>query len=401
MSMSEFERQQDDGGGVTPLSRHGPAHEPPADFSEEDLDFARELESLFSVDEEVIPPYFVQTLLESEDSRFRPLEPGFEQRTRAHVFRQLNLHYHLYGRRPSLASIINALPARQALMTLSAAVLLFMACTVLLTGPSFASGMDILLHGTRSGVMQMVHYPAGVHAPALADAVDRADQSQPAQMTLMATEDLLQFPIYLPQNMPDKYSLNGIYLYQSDDQTWADGPVLELNYLYAAPGVTPAGTGSIAIREFKPNGNVFQVVERGAAYPLNVDHVGQAQAIYIDGQWVRHNRYSHSWIFGQRSELIYQRNGVVFWIVGDQRDGITKDALMNIALSLQTFNFDYAMHVSENIYSVTQVNRDSTGLFTGDIIAVSPNQNLSNMSIVLAGPDQQQQPQTKTTGKSR
>src|SRR5579884_3683352 len=146
--------------------------------------------------------------------------------------------------------------------------------------------------------------------------------------------------------------------------------------------------------------NVFQVVERGATYPLNVDRMGQARAIYIDGQWVRRNRFSHVWVFGERSELIYQRDGIVFWIVGDQRDGITKDVLMNIATSLQTLNLDYALHVTENIYSVTQLNRDSTGLFTGDIIAISSNQNLSDMSIVLAGPDQQQQ-SSKTAGKSR
>jgi hypothetical protein len=394
MSMSEFERQQDDGGGISPLSRHGPAHELPADFSEEDLAFAQELDALFSVEDEALPPYFVQTLLEAEDPRFRPIEPGLEQKTRAHVFRQLNLHHRLYKRGPSFASIISALPTKRALMTLSAAVLLFMVCTVLLTGQSFASGMDILLHGTHSGVMQMVRYPTEVHAPT---PVNEMNQSQPAQITLMETEQLLQFPMYLPQYMPDKYVLDNLYMYQSADQTWADGPVLELNYVYSAPGVTPPGTGEIAIREFKPNGNVFQIVERGAAYPLNVDRMGQAQAIYVDGQWVRPNRFSHVWVFGQRSELIYQRDGVVFWIVGDQRDGITKDVLMNIANSLQTFNIDHMLHVSDNIYSVTQLNRDSTGLFSGDIIAISPNPDLSDMSIVLAGPDQQQ---AKTTGKT-
>ncbi|HLI07857.1 MAG TPA: hypothetical protein VKV40_14905 [Ktedonobacteraceae bacterium] len=400
MSMSEFEREEDDGRGVTPLSRHGP--ELPADFSEEDEAFARELKALFSVEEEIVPPYFVQTLLEAEDPRFNAVEPGFEQKTRARVFRQLNLHHRLYERRPPLTSIVNALPARQTLLTLSVAALFFMVCTVLLTGQSFASGMDILLHGTHSGVMQMVHYPTGVHTDTQANIKStspgmRAEQSGPAQMTILQTEQLLEFPMYLPQYVPANYNLDSIYLYQSADQTWADGPVLELNYVYSVPGVTPAGTGKIAIREFLPNGNVFQVVERGAAYPLNVDHMGQAQAIYVDGQWVRTNRYSHSWIFGQRSELIYQRDGVVFWIVGDQRDGITKGVLMNIANSLQTLDFERGLHVTENIYSVTQLNRDSTGLFTGDIVAVSPNQDLSGMSIELAGPDQQQ---TKTTGKS-
>ncbi|HWS83602.1 MAG TPA: hypothetical protein VN207_05025 [Ktedonobacteraceae bacterium] len=45
---------------------------------------------------------------------------------------------------------------------------------------------------------------------------------------------------------------------------------------------------------------------------------------------------SPSWVYSDRSELIYedQNSGVVFWIVGDQRDGIDSDALRTIANSL-------------------------------------------------------------------
>ncbi|HET9922434.1 MAG TPA: hypothetical protein VFQ30_21570, partial [Ktedonobacteraceae bacterium] len=378
MSMSEFERQQNEEGRTAPLSTHWHGHDLPADFSEEDLDFAQELDTLFSVDEEDLPPYFVQTLLEAESPRFRLLEPGFEQKTRARVFRRLNLHPRLFERkRPTFASIVNALPARRMLLTVGAAVMLFMVCTVMMTSQSFALGMDIMLRHSHSGVMQVVRPPTEVRGQST---VQEADASLPAQMTLVGAQQMLHFPMYLPQSIPDDYSLDSLYMYQSTDQSWADGPILELNYTYSEPGVTPDGTGRIAIREFKPKENVFQVVERGAAYPLNVDQMGQAEAIYIDGQWMTHNHFSHVWVFGQRSELIFQRDGIVFWIVGDQRDGMDQSALMNIATSLQALNIDRILHISEHIYSVTQLVGDSTGLFTGDIIAVYPEDNLTGPS---------------------
>src|SRR5258708_22953603 len=63
----------------------------PADFGEEDLAFVEELNALFSPEEEELPPYFAQTLLESEDPRFYPVEPGFEKKTSVRVFRDLKL----------------------------------------------------------------------------------------------------------------------------------------------------------------------------------------------------------------------------------------------------------------------------------------------------------------------
>ncbi|HET9919487.1 MAG TPA: hypothetical protein VFQ30_06580, partial [Ktedonobacteraceae bacterium] len=55
---------------------------------------------------------------------------------------------------------------------------------------------------------------------------------------------------------------------------------------------------------------------------------------------------------------------------------------------LQALNIDRILHISEHIYSVTQLVGDSTGLFTGDIIAVYPEDNLTGPSLILVGPDQ-------------
>jgi len=91
MSMSEFEEQRDTEELKLPsLSRRGATL--PADFSEEDLAFVNELDILFELEEEQMPPYFVQTLLEPEDPRFLPVDQGFEQKTSARVFRKNREH---------------------------------------------------------------------------------------------------------------------------------------------------------------------------------------------------------------------------------------------------------------------------------------------------------------------
>ena len=75
MSMSEFERQLNKWNkDFSTLSMQG--HDLPADFSEEDVTFAQELDELIALDQEDIPPYYVQTLLDSEEPRFQPVEQG-------------------------------------------------------------------------------------------------------------------------------------------------------------------------------------------------------------------------------------------------------------------------------------------------------------------------------------
>ena len=87
MRMSEFERQEnEDGRELSSSSIHRPAL--PDDFTEEDASFAAELHALFSPEEENLPPYYVQTLLDVDDQRFEPVVRGFEYKTHARVFRR-------------------------------------------------------------------------------------------------------------------------------------------------------------------------------------------------------------------------------------------------------------------------------------------------------------------------
>jgi hypothetical protein len=383
MSMSEFERQPNkkEEDSISFLVHRRVI---PADFSEEDIVFAQELEALFALDEEDIPPYFVQTLLEPDDPGFQAVEPGFERKTRARVFRRLHLHRRLFSsRRPPLGLAASGVPVRRSLVAVIAVCMLLMLFTVAFTSQSFVEGVAVLLHGARAGVYQVHTYPNGVTSVSYGQ-----NHAQAQHVNLAVAQQRLHFPIYWPQMTPNSYLLENIYLYQEPEQTWADGPLLELEYDNASPAATIHGTGQIAIREFKSNENILQVVEAGAADAIQIDTKGRAQAIYVDGHWISSNRFSHHWVYGGRSELIYQKDGVVFWIVGDQRDGIGKDALLKIAQSLEVVNIGHFGHIEVEMTDAVQLVDGSSGLFTGDIIAAFPDDGEGSPDLIHVGPGQ-------------
>jgi hypothetical protein len=376
--MSEFEKQLNN--EEQSFSVHG--HIVPTDFSEEDVTFAQELDALFDLDKEELPPYFAQTLLEPEDPRFQVVEHGFEHKTRARVFRRLNLRRRLFHSPPFLTTL-GSRSVQRSMLVLIAASLLFMLFTMAFTRQSFIEGVAVLLHGNRVGVYQVHSYPSEVSHPSYA-----SNAAQPTMISLQAAQQRLHFPMYWPEVTPNNYVLDSMNLYQQPRQSWADGPILELEYDYTPPGSTTHNASEIAIREFKPNAAVLQVVEADAVQLVQVNAKGNNQAIYINGQWVSLNRYSHHWVYGGRSELIYQRNGVVFWIVSDQRDGVGKDVLLQVAQSLQVVNTTRITHTGSELGSVTQLVEDSSALFAGDIIAVLPDDSLSGPYITVVGTDQ-------------
>src|SRR3989442_6880685 len=123
MSMSEFEEEWHSWEQhATPFSTQD--LNLPGDFNDEDEAFAKELGSLFALDEEVLPPYFVQTLLDSENPRFQPVEHGLERKTRACVFRRLRLRHHIFHlRRPPMASFFPFLPVGRLMVVGSVRIL--------------------------------------------------------------------------------------------------------------------------------------------------------------------------------------------------------------------------------------------------------------------------------------
>jgi hypothetical protein len=381
--MSEFDRQANNG-EEDPPSLPVRGRVVPPDFSGEDIAFAQELRTLFVLDEEDVPHYLVQTLLESGDPRFPVIEPGFEHKTRARVFRRLKLHRSLFPpQRLSPGAVSNRVSMRRPLLALLASCLLFVLFTIVFTSQSFAEGMAILLHNARSGVYQVRTYPNGVASISYGQ-----NHAQPKHISLTEAQQRLHFPMYWPQVTPKNYLLDNMYLYQESTQAWADGPILGLHYDDTSTGATTRGLGELAIREFKPNENILQVVEASAAHAIQIDTIGRAQAIYVDGQWISSSRFSHRWVYGGRSELIYQKDGVVFWIVGDQRDGIGKDALLKIAQSLEVVNIGHFRYIEVEMTNAVQLVDGSSGLFTGDTIVALPDDGEGSAYLIRVGPDQ-------------
>jgi hypothetical protein len=373
MSMSEFERQENtEGRGFSPFSIQHPGA--PDDFSEEDLAFAAELNALFSPEEENLPPYYVQTLLDADDQRFEPVSREFEHKTSANVFRRLKLRRRLFYTHTStlrtLSMGIGDSSVRRSALAIVSSFALILLLTVAFTGASFVSGIAILLHNTHgSGVYQTNTYPVGKVEPSLVNSQNMVSSTK--QISFPQAQGQMLFQMYGPGHMVPGYSLAHINLYAGLDQQWADGPMLEFEFSLP-PSAVGNGTGEIWVREFKPRANVLQLVEKGASIPIAMDNSGTAMAIYVDGEWNLRGRNDPQWVSGGRSELIYQANGVVFWIVGDQRNGIGQQELMQVAQGLVPMPANQEFRILGETVPVTQMHEDVPGPFSADVIVVYP-----------------------------
>jgi len=372
--MNEFDRKlPGEGDDQLPLFTQG--YPLPADFDEEDLAFVEELYTLFAPEEEDLPPYDAQTFLASTDPRYFPVERGFEQKTNARVFQRLKLRRRLLHTPRSVLSSFNygisSISARRSLLASAAAFLLILLFTVAFTAPSFAAGLTILLHGARGGVYLANNYPKNVHKLTHKQKLWQSTaKNQSHEISLPGAQQQLHFQIYWPESLPGNYTLGSVYLYQTADTPWADGPVVEL--VYDIYGITPKGTGQIVIREFKPNEDVLQLVQDNAARPIQMDHQGQPQAIYVDGQWIPHGK-SFLWKAGGRCELLYQQNGVIFWVAGDQRDGLGEQDLWKISQSLHPITFSHNLMRGEDTF-ITQVSLgDVHDPFATDVLVIYPD----------------------------
>ena len=373
MSMSEFERQENSSKESFSLAIHQP--DAPDDFTEEDQAFAAVLNALFSPEEENLPPYYVQTLLDADDQRFEPVSREFEHKTSARVFRRLKLRRRLFYTHGSplhaLGMEIGDASVRRSVLAMVGTFIMVLLLTIAFTGASFASGIAILLHGTYgSGVYSIKNYPVGL-----------VQRSQPdwqniippaVQTSLLNAQEQMLFPVYSPGYMLPSYSLKYINLYVGLDQQWADGPMLEFGFSLPS-SVTPRGTGEIWVREFKPRAGVLLLVEQNASVPIEMDGSGQAMAIYVNGEWSQSGKNAPRWEYNIRSELIYQVNGVVFWIVGDQRDNVGKQQLMDIAQGLAPIPFNQQFRMLGSSAPVTQLSEDVPGPFSNDVVVVYPS----------------------------
>lgn len=329
--MRKFERSQSSS-AWTP----GNMSEFPADFSAEEMEIAGELRDLFAIEREELPPRFAETLLENE--RLAGAERGFEERLTYRVFRRLRVRRDLAlgpaTRRPLFARGPRTWSPRPAAMrplaSAVAAALVLMVVAMVLATPSFADGLRLILGQT--GVTQTARYPSQVRSSGTHGSAQRAtafDRSMPLEWL---------------GHSDGRYLYKGVRL--EDPTVWSKGAIVELQYQVDG---NVQGSGLLDIREFQINPHdaaVLQVVQTPYASPATVS--GGIPAVYVDGIWMPRAAHrvmdmmsSNStsepfvWESGTRSELIFEIGSVIYWMVGDQRDGMDQDELVRLAGQLQ------------------------------------------------------------------
>lgn len=288
----------------------------PADFSAEEREFASALRDLFPVDQEELPPYFTQTLL--ENPRQAPAAPGYEHKVVYSVFRQLNLPRPPLAQRrrlvPSWSTISSSLAqtSRPILGAVAAFILLIVLSMVLAT-PSFASGLRLLLLG-RTGVEQVHHYPVNVGTSNYTPSGWSVSVNTPNE------------PIYWLGPSVGKYQYQGMRLL--DNERWSNGPLVEVRY--AIPGLPDT---ILDLREFQPAprfASVLQVVQDGSATQVTI---GNSSAIYVNGNWATALPNS-AWNYGTRGELIFQQGATIIWMVASPGSSASENALASMAAQL-------------------------------------------------------------------
>ncbi len=294
----------------------------PADFSADEADFAADLRGYFSPESEELPPHYVRTIL--GDPRQQPVENGFEQKLTYQVFRTLSLprrplfELHPARRRPE-AVIQGTRRLGRTGATALTSVLLLMVLSLFVAGPSFAAGVRILLGQT--GVQQVISYPTGVRKAATPS---HPANSGPAAPNRLATLEWLGPSVH-------GYVFDSVTV--SGPTEYSDGPVVELRYVL--PTDSHAGSGVLDVREFRvaPGlASVLQVVGDGSVTSVSVN---DQKGVYVDGKWARLGM-RHIWQPGIKGELIFERDGLIFWIVADQRDGMDQAQLAAAAHHMET-----------------------------------------------------------------
>ncbi len=311
----------------------------PEDFTPEERRFAAELRELFPIEDETLPPLYVQTLL--DDELRAPLSRGYTRRLTYRVMRRLGLPSRSLTPRRGLRGLPEGAtlssvtePARRAGTPVLAALSLLMALvigSIYLATPSFAEGLLLLLGQT--GAQQIDSYPTQVAKPAR----PLGQEARPGAAS----------PVFWLGPVFGAYSYAGMS--QIDQQDWSNGPLLDIQYSLTQPatpssssqtsngqgtGASQGGSGLLDIREFRLSSAysaVLLAVQNGSATMTSVN--GQP-AVYVDGMWVVTPGGRKMWQSGTRSMLIFERDGVIFWITGDQRDGMTSYPLTQIAAAL-------------------------------------------------------------------
>lgn len=361
--MSGFERSNNPDSHDAPGGSGRPF---PDDFTREDEQFAAELRAFFPIEDEELPPLYIQTLL--DDDVQAPLVRSDLRRMTYHVKRRLGLpHAPLFthqwfpsawGDQVSVKQVTHAVKrASRPLVALVALMVFCMLGSMYLATPSFAQGLRLLFGDT--GVQQVGTYPGNV-APEKHVTPTTAQAAQAPSFWLGAT--------------------SGDYVYQGmrtlPQEQYSRGPILDIQYVLSERTSQQTGSGILDIREFQISESlsaVLQSVQEGSTSLVSVNGLN---AVYVDGMWVTSPGQRTAWQSGTRSMLIFERDGVIFWIVGDQRDGLGEAELVQAASQMAPTTMSTL--VQSNLLSVRLVGaelsaslRDPIG-YNNEVYAMIP-----------------------------
>lgn len=322
--MSGFERSSD------PESHDAPdwSGRPwPNDFTQVEKRLARSLHDVYPIEQGEFPPRYAQTLLDEveaslDDEMRAPLSKSDIMRMTYNVKRRVGVRTPLFTRQWafsvlteqfSVESLSAALKrAGRPIVTMMTLLIVFMLGSVFFTSPSFAQGLRLLLGET--GVQQVAHYPRSVTA-------EKRGTTPKGQEPSMPT-------FWLGTSL-------GNYVYQGmrtlAPEQYSHGSIVDLQYVLSERTPHQTGSGVIDIREFQISdalSAVLQSVQEGSTTSTSVNGL---PAVYVDGMWVVTQGQRTVWQKGARSMLIFERDGVIFWIVGDQRDGVGQAQLTQVA----------------------------------------------------------------------
>lgn len=338
--MSGFERS------TNPESHDGPGGSGrpwPDDFTLEDQRFAEELRAFFPIEDEELPPLYIQTLLDEEAQA--PLARSDVRRMTYTIKRRLGLPQKpLLTRqwaptawmRDISAEGVGAAARRagRPVMTLVGLLIFFMLGSMLFATPSFAQGLRLIFGDT--GAQQVAHYPGNVLPEKHVDGA--AAQSETMPLFWMS-------------------AISGDYLYQGmrtlPQEQYSRGPIIDLQYVLTQRTAQQTGSGILDIREFQISNSlsaVLQSVQEGSTSKVTVNGLN---AVYVDGMWVATPGQRAIWQSGTRSMLIFERDGVIFWIVGDQRDGLGEAQLVQFASQVAPATMSAL--VQPNLFSVRMI----------------------------------------------
>ena len=317
--MSGFERSNSprshdaSGGGERPW---------PDDFTAEEEQVARELRALFPIEDEVLPPLYIQTLLDEETAA--PLDKSDVRRLTRTVKRTLDLPQRpLFTRQWAPSAWADQISAEdiaeklkrasRPIVALSALLIFFMVSSMYLASPSFAQGLRLLFGNT--GAQQVSSYPRNI-AP---------------EKHIATSQPSAPIPTYWIGSSSNSYIYQGMR--ELPQEQYTSGSILDIQYVLSERSKQQTGSGVLDIREFRIASSlsaVLQSVQEGSASYTSVNGL---PAVYVDGMWVASSgqRSAWTWQSGTRSMLIFERDGVIFWMVGDQRDGLDEAQMVQFA----------------------------------------------------------------------